>query len=73
MQIFKLADPFPEHCPPGEFIRQIPLPTRIPEDEHRLRYIYWCREGPEEHEVRVCLRPHPHPHPHLGGNHLILN
>ncbi|RWR86052.1 hypothetical protein CKAN_01493400 [Cinnamomum micranthum f. kanehirae] len=29
---FKLTDPFPEHCPPGEFIREIPLATRIPED-----------------------------------------
>lgn len=67
---FKLTDPTPEHCPPGEFIRQIPLPTRIPDDAKLEAY---CDETgtvleimvpkqhavPEEHEVQVCLRPSP--------------
>lgn len=67
---FKLSDPAPEHCPPGEFVRQIPLPTRIPDDAKLEAY---CDETgtvleimvpkqrlvPEEHEVRVCLRPSP--------------
>ncbi|KAF8042202.1 hypothetical protein BT93_A0735 [Corymbia citriodora subsp. variegata] len=65
---FKLTDPTPEHCPPGEFIREIPLPARIPEDAKLEAY---CDEtgtmleiivpkhhsGPEEHEVRVCFQP----------------
>lgn len=65
---FKLTDPTPEHCPPGEFIREIPLPTRILEDAKLEAY---CDEmgatleilvpkhhaGPEEREVRVCFRP----------------
>ncbi|KAI4383988.1 hypothetical protein MLD38_009765 [Melastoma candidum] len=65
---FKLTDPMPEHCPPGEFIREIPLPTRIPEDAKLEAY---CDQTgtvleinvpkhhlrPEEHEVRVCFRP----------------
>ncbi|KAK9170509.1 hypothetical protein Syun_002649 [Stephania yunnanensis] len=74
---FKLTDPSPEHCPPGDFIREIPLPTRIPEDA-TLEAFYdetgtvleimvpKHRVGPEEHEVRVCLRPH------LGANDLLL-
>ncbi|CAN6442576.1 unnamed protein product [Victoria cruziana] len=74
---FKLTDPSPEHCPPGEFVREIPLATRIPE-EAKLEAYYdeACagleilvpkhRVGPEEHEVRVCLRPH------LGTNELLL-
>ena len=67
---FKLTDPTPEHCPPGEFVREIPLATRIPEDAKLEAY---CDEtgtmleiivpkhhvGPEEHEVRVCLRSSP--------------
>ncbi|XP_078429013.1 uncharacterized protein LOC144701155 [Wolffia australiana] len=65
---FKLTDPSPEHCPPGEFVREIPLPTRIPEDA-KLEAFYdetgavleitvpKHRAEPEEHEVRVCLRP----------------
>lgn len=67
---FRLTDPTPEHCPPGELIREIPLPTRIPEDAKLEAY---CDEtgtileiivpkhcvGSEEHEVRVCLRPSP--------------
>ncbi|XP_065870131.1 uncharacterized protein [Euphorbia lathyris] len=65
---FKLTDPTPEHCPPGEFIREIPLPNRIPEDAKLEAYrdetgtmleiiVPKNRLGPEEHEVRVCLRP----------------
>ncbi|GAV90539.1 hypothetical protein CFOL_v3_33948 [Cephalotus follicularis] len=67
---FKLTDPAPEHCPPGEFIREIPLPNRIPEDANLEAYcdetgtmleiiVPKHRTGPEEHEVRVCLRPSP--------------
>ncbi|GER28611.1 HSP20-like chaperones superfamily protein [Striga asiatica] len=29
---FRLADRDSEHCPPGEFVREIQLPTRIPEN-----------------------------------------
>ncbi|GKV50187.1 hypothetical protein SLEP1_g56900 [Rubroshorea leprosula] len=72
---FKLTDPSPEHCPPGEFIREIPLPTRIPDDAQLEAYgdetrtgleiiVPKHRMGPEEHEVRVCLCPH------LGSNEL---
>ncbi|KAK9279741.1 hypothetical protein L1049_013423 [Liquidambar formosana] len=75
---FKLTDPSPEHCPPGEFIRAIPLPTRIPEDAKLEAYgdetgtgleimVPKHRVGSEEHEVRVCLRPH------LGANELLLS
>nr|GMD03879.1 uncharacterized protein LOC105161463 [Ipomoea batatas]GME16850.1 uncharacterized protein LOC105161463 [Ipomoea batatas] len=75
---FKLADSSSEHCPPGEFVREIPLSTRIPEDANIEAYfdgsgtvleilVPKLQEGSEEHEVRVCL------HPHLGGNDLILN
>lgn len=74
---FELTDPFLEHCPPGEFVREIPLSTRIPEDANIEAYydgpgtvleilVPKLREGPEEHEVRVCLRPH------LVGNDLML-
>ncbi|MCL7043249.1 hypothetical protein MKW94_007547 [Papaver nudicaule] len=74
---FKLADPSPEHCPPGEFVREIQLATRIPEDAKLEAYfdesgtvleimVPKHRVGPEEHEVRVCLRPH------LGTNDLLL-
>ncbi|KAK1312107.1 hypothetical protein QJS10_CPA07g00220 [Acorus calamus] len=74
---FQLTDPSPEHCPPGEFVREIPLATRIPEDAKLEAYydetgtvlevmVPKHRVGPEEHEVRVCLRPH------LGGNELLL-
>ncbi|KAL6614192.1 hypothetical protein ACP70R_036462 [Stipagrostis hirtigluma subsp. patula] len=77
-RVFKLADPSPEHCPPGEFIREIPLPTRIPEDAKMEAYfdeaasvleIMVPKRGnePEEHEVRVSLRP-----PHFGANELLL-
>lgn len=67
---FKLTDAAPEHCPPGEFVREIPLPNRIPEDAKLEAYgdetgtmleiiVPKHRVGPEEHEVRVCLRPSP--------------
>ncbi|CAN6284728.1 unnamed protein product [Urochloa humidicola] len=65
---FKLSDPTPEHCPPGEFVREIPLPTRIPEDATLEAYrdetgtsleiiVLKFRVGPEEHEVHVSMRP----------------
>ncbi|PIN11964.1 hypothetical protein CDL12_15429 [Handroanthus impetiginosus] len=76
-RIFKLADLSSEHCPPGEFVREIPLSTRIPEDANIEAYydgrgtvleilVPKLQEGPEEHEVRICLRPH-----HVG-NDLML-
>ncbi|KAF3618660.1 putative dof zinc finger protein DOF2.2-like [Capsicum annuum] len=65
---FKLTDPSPEHCPRGEFTREISLPTRIPDDA-KLE-AYFDKSGtvlelkvpkhaatPEVHEVPVCLRP----------------
>ncbi|GAA0148889.1 hypothetical protein LIER_08205 [Lithospermum erythrorhizon] len=66
---FKLSDPSSEHCPPGEFVREIPLSNRIPEDAMIEAYfdgsgttleilVPKLPDGPEEHEVRVCLRPH---------------
>ncbi|OWM68812.1 uncharacterized protein LOC116210177 [Punica granatum] len=66
---FEVTDPSPEHCPPGEFVREIPLPTRIPDDAKLEAYedeagngleimVPKHRTGPEEHEVRVCLRSH---------------
>lgn len=75
---FRLTDPIPEHCPPGEFIREIPLATRIPDDAKLEAYgdetgtvleilVPKHRVGPEEHEVHVCLRPH------LGVNELLLS
>ncbi|CAD5164932.1 uncharacterized protein LOC135645942 [Musa acuminata AAA Group] len=75
---FRLTDPSPEHCPPGEFVREIPLATRIPEDAKLEAYydesgtvleimVPKHSAGPEEHEVRVCRRP-----PHLGANELML-
>ncbi|KAG7553857.1 HSP20-like chaperone [Arabidopsis suecica] len=70
---FKLVDQTAEHCPPGEFMREIQLPNRIPEEANIEAY--FDGTGPvleivvpklrggveEEHEVRVCLRSH-----HLG-------
>nr|CAD1817621.1 unnamed protein product [Ananas comosus var. bracteatus] len=75
---FKLMDPFPEHCPMGEFTREIPLATRIPEDAKLEAYydesgavleimVPKHSSGPEEHEVRVCMRPSQ-----LGGSDLML-
>ncbi|KAK4281375.1 hypothetical protein QN277_012878 [Acacia crassicarpa] len=74
---FKLSDPSCEHCPPGEFVREIALSTRIPEDANIEAYydgpgsvleimVPKLSSEPQEHEVRVCLRPH------LGGNDLKL-
>ncbi|GMI69780.1 sodium- and lithium-tolerant 1 [Hibiscus trionum] len=74
---FKLTDPSSEHCPPGEFVREIPLSTRIPEDANIEAYhdgpgsvleimVPKLREVPEEHEVLVCLRPK------LVGSDLML-
>ncbi|XP_022983280.1 uncharacterized protein LOC111481905 [Cucurbita maxima] len=65
---FKLLDSSTEHCPPGEFVREIPLLTRIPEDANIEAYydgpgsvleimVPKLQEGSEEHEVHVCLRP----------------
>uniref|UniRef100_A0A7N0V6N2 HSP20-like chaperones superfamily protein n=1 Tax=Kalanchoe fedtschenkoi TaxID=63787 RepID=A0A7N0V6N2_KALFE len=76
---FKLTDPSPEHCPPGELIREISLQTRIPDDATLEAYydhkgtmleimVPKHRVGPEEHEVRVCLRPSPWSQD-LIGNH----
>ncbi|KAF7024539.1 hypothetical protein CFC21_036874 [Triticum aestivum] len=77
-RVFKLTDAMPEHCPPGEFIREIPLATRIPEDAKleacfdeaaAVLEIMVPKRGnePEEHEVRVSMRP-----PHLGVNDLLM-
>ncbi|VVB02291.1 unnamed protein product [Arabis nemorensis] len=60
------------------FVREIPISTRIPEDANIEAYydgpgsvleilVPKLRAGPEEHEVRVCLRPH------LGGNDLMFS
>ncbi|KAE8689771.1 putative mediator of RNA polymerase II transcription subunit 37e-like [Hibiscus syriacus] len=74
---FKLTDTASEHCPPGEFVREIPLSTRIPEDANIEAYhdgpgsvleimVPKLPVVPEEHEVRVCLRPK------LVGSDLML-
>ncbi|CAK9177761.1 unnamed protein product [Ilex paraguariensis] len=52
---FKLTDPSSEHCPPGEFVREIPLSTRIPEDANIEAYYdgpgterclrFWCQNS----------------------------
>ncbi|CAN4114590.1 unnamed protein product [Withania somnifera] len=75
---FKLQVSSSEHCFPGEFVREIPLPARIPKDAKIEAYydesgtvleimVPKVRRGPEEeHEVRVCLRPQ------LVGNDLML-
>nr|WLQ69652.1 MYB protein [Zingiber officinale] len=63
---FKLSDPSLEHCPPGEFVREITLPTRIPEDAKLEAYYDEASAlleimvpkhpvGPEEHEVHYYL------------------
>ncbi|KAH7316000.1 hypothetical protein KP509_21G073800 [Ceratopteris richardii] len=65
---FELTDPFPEHCPPGEFVREIALATRIPEDAELEAFYVETGAGLEimvpkhhdtceEREVRVFLRP----------------
>ncbi|XP_075502295.1 uncharacterized protein LOC142540204 [Primulina tabacum] len=74
---FKLTDISAEHCPTGEFVREIRLSTRIPEDANIEAYydgpgtvleilVPKPHGVPEEHEVRVCLRPHH------GVNDLML-
>ncbi|KAI4382374.1 hypothetical protein MLD38_008348 [Melastoma candidum] len=41
---FKLADAFPEHCPPGEFVREIPLPSLKLMKMNQVRALRsWCR------------------------------
>lgn len=75
---FRLTDPSPEHCPPGEFVREISLATRIHEDAKIEAYydetgtvleIMVPKHGSEaeEHEVHVSMCP-----PHLGTNDLML-
>ena len=65
---FELTDPSPEHCPPGEFIREIPLTTRIPENAELEAYYLESGAGleilvpkhnefSEEREVHVFLPP----------------
>lgn len=65
---FELADPSPEHCPPGEFIREIALATRIPENAELQAFYVEAGAGLEilvpkhhdmyeEREVRVFLPP----------------
>ncbi|TMW92064.1 hypothetical protein EJD97_013548 [Solanum chilense] len=65
---FKLTDPSPEHCPCGEFTREISLPTRIPDDAKLEAYfdtsgavlelkVPKYGTTPEVHEVPVSLRP----------------
>eukprot|EP01018_Ginkgo_biloba_P026823 Gb_28998 [translate_table: standard] len=65
---FKLCDAFPEHCPPGEFVREIALATMIPENAELEAYYVEACAGleimvpkhsvfSEEREVRVFLRP----------------
>ncbi|KAL9266687.1 hypothetical protein AKJ16_DCAP23333, partial [Drosera capensis] len=60
---FKLTDPSPEHCPLGDFKREIPLVTRIPDDAKLEAHFDKAgtileilvpkhRVGPEEHEPR---------------------
>lgn len=65
---FKLTDQNPEHCPQGEFVREIPLATRIP-DNAELKAVYVEASAgleilvpkhtrfSEEREVRVFLPP----------------
>ncbi|KAJ7524327.1 hypothetical protein O6H91_17G000800 [Diphasiastrum complanatum] len=65
---FKLTDPNPEHCPPGEFVREIELATRIPENAELKAFYVEASAGleimvpkhhnsSEEREVRVYLPP----------------
>ncbi|GFY93254.1 HSP20-like chaperones superfamily protein [Actinidia rufa] len=75
---FKLADLCSEHCPSGEFVREIPLSTRIPEDANIEAYydgpgtvleIFGAETPCGARRTRgscVCLRPH------LGSNNLKL-
>ncbi|MCO5554549.1 hypothetical protein L7F22_008079 [Adiantum nelumboides] len=65
---FELTDPCPEHCPPGEFIREITLATRIPDTAELQAFYVEAGAGLEitvpkhldtyeEREVRVFLPP----------------
>ncbi|KAH7287571.1 hypothetical protein KP509_32G063000 [Ceratopteris richardii] len=65
---FRLSDPSPEHCPQGEFIREISLATRIPDDAELKAFYVEASAGleitvpkhtqvSEEREVRVFLPP----------------
>lgn len=74
---FKLTDPNPEHCPQGEFIREIPLATRIPENAELKAFYVEASAGleimvpkhthfSEEREVRVFLPPQ------LGKSEVLL-
>eukprot|EP00250_Pteridium_aquilinum_P003456 c13772_g1_i1 orf=286-1767(+) len=75
---FELTDPSPEHCPPGEFVREIALATRIPENAE-LEAVYMEAgagleifipkhdEFSEEREVRVFFPPQ------LGHNESLIS
>lgn len=63
---FRLTDPNPEHCPPGDFVREIVLATRIPDNADLKAYYVEACAGleiivpkhnvfSEEREVRVFL------------------
>ncbi|CAI7777351.1 unnamed protein product [Closterium sp. NIES-54] len=67
---FHLTDPHPEHCPPGEFVREIVLPSRIPDSADVKAFFSDSGGGVEilvpklvpvsqyhEREVRVFLPP----------------
>lgn len=67
-RIFRLADPSSEHCPPGHFVREIPLSTLIFDGAELEAHYDGPRSlleivvpklpsEPEEHEIRVCFRP----------------
>ncbi|CAI5482120.1 unnamed protein product [Closterium sp. Yama58-4] len=67
---FHLTDAHPEHCPPGEFVREIVLPSRIPDSADVKAFFSDSGGGVEilvpklvpvsqyhEREVRVFLPP----------------
>lgn len=65
---FNLTDPNPEHCPPGDFVREIGLATRIPGNADLKAFYAEACAGleimvpkhnvfSEEREVRVFLPP----------------
>lgn len=65
---FKLMDQSPEHCPQGEFVREISLATRIPDNAELKAFYVEASAGleimvpkhtqfSEEREVRVFLPP----------------
>ena len=74
---FKLTDSNPEHCLQGEYIREIPLATRIPENAELKAFYVEASAGleimvpkhslfSEEREVRVFLPPQ------LGNSEVLL-